>query len=576
MNLLSIVLFFGAFSLIVFADIFPIVPGTILVVLQNISKVLKFNGNFNSYNLFQFNGINFYIKDLLTLSKKELDDELAMRIIRSFAIRSKTALKKIYYNTLTGQFFDESIKSPQDVGMFATLNDSFKLNVFILGTFIKDEFGVEKKVFNGIYICNTATRKTYSLEFDTENTPLKNIASSILAQVPKENNPEKLTNTLVHLHKRIEQVLQFFFQLTENGLFPTNPFSFYQAIIGELLCQVSKKSLERFSLSLSMFNEDNYFQSNWLYLSEYHSQLITNPNEIVLNTALYDHLMKDFSDYDYIIQHKFKGIFGLKNYWGSKATGLNAILQVCLSLKPLIDLVLRANAKQKQTMSQNNLLDEFVRVIEFSRTNNALNIYDSTVIFDILSMKYGELHDVVNGYNVKNMFFAILKELSSEFYENSNQKEIPSALVRGTAKITESSLPNESNTKYEDFEYVVLSSEQLENDDFDVIRYVLENQAFRVASSHHENILVQSNEKISITSFPHILVVEIEGDGSVLVDMPFSLSMTGMDGDYNLRAIVSRYGRCNYDTYLFHADKPSVSIEDTSISLSELVRLIFY
>ena len=81
-------------------------------------------------------------------------------------------------------------------------------------------------------------------------------------------------------------------------------------------------------------------------------------------------------------------------------------------------------------------------------------------------------------------------------------------------------------------------------------------------------------KKISITSFPQILVVEIEGNGTALVDMPFSVRMMDMAGDYCLRAIISRYGRSHYDTHLFHADKPPISVEDTLISLSELVSLI--
>ena len=577
MHLLNFALLFTLLSFTL-AAIFPVVPDSILIVLQNISKSLKFHGNLiNSYKLLQLHDEEFSINDLVTLSKKELNEALLLKIARSFAFRNESFIREWYYNTLTGEFCDKN----SDAISFSKLNNSFKFNIFLLGTIIKDEFGIEKKVFNGIYVHNSATQKTYSLEYDIDKTPLSNVAEFILAQAPKENNSEELNNSLVHLYQRNEQILQFFFQLTEKGSFPSNPFSFYQAIIGELLCNVSKDSLDSFPFLLFKYDVNEYFHSNWSYLSDYHSQLFSDPNHIILNDALYDCIMNGFKDYDNTIQEQFNGIFGLKNYWDAKANGLNAILQVCLNLQSLTERISRGYLEQKQEPLHGTLLDEFVKLIEFSQGKNALRTYDSTKIFDILSVKYGELHDIISGYSIKKIFFVILKELSEEISKFSKQGEVPSALVKSTVELSEYCFSTDSNVTYEDFEYIILSEEQFRQTPNSTITYFLENHDFRIASSLHANVLVQKpfntvstkkKEKLtSICSLPQILVVEIENGHSILSRVTLTVNLGQANSRYNLKATVSRNEQGKYITEIFDTKKLPVSVEDASISLIGVV-----
>lgn len=158
MHLLKFSLPFALLSFTL-AAIFPVVPDTILIVLQNISKALKFHGNLiNSYCLLQLKDEEFSINDLVTLSKKELNEALLLKIARSFASQNESFIRECYYNTLTGQFCDKNA----NFATFSKLSNSFKFNVFLLGTIIKDEFGIEKKVFNGIYVYDSTTKNIFA------------------------------------------------------------------------------------------------------------------------------------------------------------------------------------------------------------------------------------------------------------------------------------------------------------------------------------------------------------------------------------------------------------------------------
>ena len=141
------------------------------------------------------------MNDLVVLSKKEMNEALLLKIANFFATQADISLNELYFNTWINSYCDK------DANSFTVLNNSFTFNVFLLGTWIKDEFGMEKKVMNVIYVFSTKERRTQFLQYDVDMTPLKNIAQLILAQAPKMESFEELNNYLIHLYQRNEQML---------------------------------------------------------------------------------------------------------------------------------------------------------------------------------------------------------------------------------------------------------------------------------------------------------------------------------------------------------------------------------
>lgn len=472
-------------TLVLGAQRFPVVPEETCNIIQNIHKVFSINGRTSSmFELTEPNiGIKLYWNDLVCLAKRQITVSTLLKSIQSIIQYDNTAFHLLIYNTLL-----EKYENTTDANAQVILNSKLAVeyNVFLLGSVIKDEYGMEKTVMNAIFIVNPVKNYTYSLEWDMHCFKLKEDAEKIQSHAPRHEIPEKIKQVLNEVYDRNEQLLQLYLQLVHET-FTKNPYELCNALLGNWLTKINPKKLKEFSIKFPsdapMAEVAEYFRMNWENFINYQDAIFHEKEVKQMEEYSYCAIQAKFPAIEEVIKKEFEGIVRLKNYWAVEATGLNAVIQALCHSISFRQLLIWLTVEHAGPISKaNQIIHQFNDLIDYmSNPLNSLTIKDTTKLFDLLAANYDTLYNTEFGYDLSKLILIIFKEITLECFKYSNQhpKHQPYLFVRGAVEISECFplLDQKKNSTIE-FEYLTLGIHQFHQTGIFSINHFLTNALF--------------------------------------------------------------------------------------------------